>query len=51
MKIAATICYAAGTLIMFGTQTVFPNGLIVPGYLAVFLLFVAGLYLTFSAED
>lgn len=50
MRIAAGICFAAGVLTMFGTQTFIPDSFVIPGYLAVFFLFVAGVYLTYSSE-
>lgn len=50
MKTAAAICFALGTLIMFGTQTFLPDALIVPGYFAVFFLFVVGIYITYGSE-
>ena len=50
MKYAAAICYLLGFLTMVGLQTVIPDQYAVLGYAAVFLLFVTGVYFSYSSE-
>ncbi|MCG1010668.1 hypothetical protein J4760_11625 [Salinicoccus sp. ID82-1] len=50
MKYAAGICFASGLLVMIGLQTVLPDSYTVIGYLAVLILFAAGLYFSYDSE-
>lgn len=50
MKYAAGICYLVGLLIMIGLQTVVPDQYAVLGYIAAFILFVVGIYFSYSSE-
>lgn len=49
-KILATVLYFLGTLLMFGTMTIIPEVWIIPSYIGVALLFIFGLYMSYSAE-
>lgn len=50
MKKAATICFLIGTLLMFGNMTVIDGVWQLISYFAVAILFIVGLYLSYSAE-
>ncbi|MFD2831519.1 hypothetical protein [Corticicoccus populi] len=50
MKKAATLCFLVGTLLMFANMTVIDGGWRLVSYFAVAILFIVGLYLSYSAE-
>lgn len=39
-----------GTLLMFGTMTIIPEIWIIPSYIGTALLFIVGLYMSYTAE-
>ncbi|SDL19450.1 hypothetical protein [Lacicoccus qingdaonensis] len=49
-KILATVLFFLGTLLMFGTMTIIPEAWVIPSYIGVALLFIVGLYMSYSAE-
>ena len=49
-KILATVLFFLGTLLMFGTMTIIPEVWVIPSYIGVALLFIVGLYMSYSAE-
>jgi archaellum biogenesis protein FlaJ (TadC family) len=50
MKKAATICFLLGTILMFLNMTVIDGGWRLVSYFFVAILFIIGLYLSYSAE-
>lgn len=49
-KIIATVLFFIGTVIMFGTMTITPEAWIIPSYIGVALLFIIGMYMSYTAE-
>lgn len=49
-KTLAAILFFLGTLLMFGTMTIIPETWVIPTYIGVALLFIVGLYMSYSAE-
>lgn len=50
MKKWATICFFLGTLLMLGNMTIIDGGWRLVSYFCVAILFIVGLYLSYSAE-
>ncbi|WP_156302492.1 hypothetical protein [Salinicoccus sp. YB14-2] len=49
-KVLAVVLFFTGTLLMFGTMTIIPEFWIIPSYIGVALLFIVGLYMSYTAE-
>jgi len=49
-KTLAAILFFLGTLLMLGTMTIIPEKWVIPTYIGVALLFIVGLYMSYSAE-
>ncbi|MCD2137417.1 hypothetical protein [Salinicoccus halitifaciens] len=49
-KILATVLFFLGTLLMFGTMTIIPENWIIPSYIGVAILFIIGMYMSYTAE-